>query len=74
LLVKGVKGSYLPILEFLHDVHSQAQFIVLSLFCKEEKESVEFLFNVLKPGLISKDQPVAKRTLEIFVAFHEVYK
>lgn len=33
LLVKGVKGSYSPILEFLQDVFSNAEFIVLSLFC-----------------------------------------
>lgn len=73
LLVKGVKNSYLPILEFLHDVHSHAEHIVLNLFAKEEKDSVDFLFNVLKPGLISKDPQVSKRTLDIFVAFHEVY-
>jgi len=72
-LVKGVKNSYLPIMEFLNDVLSNVEFIVLGLFCKEEKESVEFLFNVLKPGLISKNEQVAQRTLDIFVAFHEVY-
>jgi hypothetical protein len=74
LLVKGVKGSYAPILEFLEDVHTNTQFIVLSLFCNEEKDSVEFLFNVLKPGLISKDEQVAGRTLNIFGNFHNVYK
>jgi hypothetical protein len=37
LLVKGVKGSYLPIMDFLHDIYSNVKYIVLNLFCNEEK-------------------------------------
>jgi hypothetical protein len=35
LLVKGVKNSYSPIMEFLHDIYSNVDYIALKLFCKE---------------------------------------
>lgn len=54
LLVKGVKGSYDPIFAFLNDIEENIEYIVVTLFCVDEKESLNFFLNGIKPALISK--------------------
>jgi hypothetical protein len=54
LVVKGVKNSFDPIHAMLTDVTNNIDMIVASLFCTDEKESVKFFLDVLKPALISK--------------------
>ena len=54
LLVKGVKGSYEPVLLMLSDLHQHIDFIVDALLCVDEKESLDLLLGALKPCLISK--------------------
>ena len=54
LLVKGVKNSYDPIFALLTDIYDNLGFIVVTLFCTDEKESVPFFLNAIKPALISK--------------------
>lgn len=70
LLVKGVKNEFDPILCVLDDVATHLPFIVESLFCVDERESVTFLLNALKPCLISKSPLVAQRCLSLL---REVY-
>lgn len=59
LLVKGVKGSYEPVLALLNDCKQQMEFIVDTLLCVDEKESLNLLLGALKPCLISKEADVA---------------
>jgi DNA-directed RNA polymerase alpha subunit len=54
LLVKGVKNEFEPVLLVLDDIFNHLPFIVESLFCVDEKESVTFMLNAIKPCLISK--------------------
>jgi hypothetical protein len=65
LLVKGVKGTYEPVLNLLADCTKELAFLVDSLLCIDEKESVELFLGALKPCLISKDQTVAESFLSL---------
>lgn len=55
LLVKGVKGSYDPVLNLVTEAKKELKFLVDSLFCLDEKENVDLFLGALKPCLISKD-------------------
>lgn len=73
LLVKGVKGEFDPVLLVLADVAAHLPFIVDSLFCVDERESLTFLLNALKPCLISKSEAVAHRCLALLRDVYEAY-
>ena len=55
LLVKGVKGTYEPVILLLKDCSDYMGFIVDSLFCVDEKESLFLFLGAIKPCLISKE-------------------
>jgi hypothetical protein len=59
LLVKGVKGSFEPVLRILQDCREQVGFVVDSLLCVDEQESLDLFLGALKPCLISKELAVA---------------
>jgi len=73
LLVKGVKGSYDPVLLMLSDVHQHIDFIVDSLLVVDEKESLDLFLGALKPCLISKEVTVAESCLALLKDFIQVY-
>lgn len=72
--MKGVKNSYDPIFALFADVQENLDFIVVTLFCVDEEESVKFFFNAIKPALISKDINVSEACLNLFETIYEVYK
>lgn len=55
MLVKGVKNSFDPIYALLADISANIDLIVVTLFCTDEKESVAFFLNAIKPAIISKE-------------------
>ena len=65
--MKGVKGSYDPIFAFLSDIQSNIDYIVVTLFCVDEKESLTFFLNGIKPALISKDVMVCQNTINMLL-------
>lgn len=65
LLVKGVKNSYDPIHALFSDISQNIDFIIVTLFCVDEKESVKFFFDAIKPALISKDLNVSETCVNI---------
>lgn len=74
LLVKGVKNSYEPIYALLADLASNIDYIVVTLFCTDEKESVTFFLNAVKPALISKESQVSENCLKVLNDLHDAYK
>jgi hypothetical protein len=71
--VKGVKGSYDPVLLMIGDIHQHIDFIVDTLLVVDEKESLELLLGALKPCLISKEVKVAESCLALLKDFIAVY-
>lgn len=65
LLVKGLKNEFDPILNMLEDITSHMSFIIDTLFCLDEQQSLTFLLNAIKPCLISKSPQVAERCLSV---------
>jgi hypothetical protein len=65
LLVKGVKNEFDPIFNLLDDIASHLGFIIDTLFCLDEQQSLTFLLNALKPCLISKSALVAEKCLTL---------
>ena len=73
LMVKGVKGSYDPVLGLLDDCRHHLPWLVETLFCVNEKESLQFFLNAIKPALISKEVAVAEAALEVLEYLYELY-
>ena len=60
MIVKGIKGSYDEIMDFLNFLLQEIPHIVY-LSEKDPEKNYEFFLQILKPTLISRESEVAKK-------------
>jgi hypothetical protein len=66
-LAKGVKNSFEPIYGLLAEIKTHAEFVVLRLYCLDEEQNVNFVFNALRTCLIGKDEATAVLFCEVLM-------
>ena len=72
LIINGLKGDFIPILEWYDLIlNSFAQILHLT---ESEQSSIQLLFTCLKPGIKSKNPEVKIKSVEIMQFFHNKYK
>lgn len=63
LVVKGVKGEFEPIINWLSEVYASLSRVFQ--FFEEHDSNVHMFLSAIKPGLLSKDQEVTLWSLRI---------
>lgn len=66
LFVKGAKGDYKQILEWLKDIYTYSQHFAMLIINEKGSGSVEMVLSALKGGLYSKDLSTALWTCKVF--------
>jgi len=70
LIIRGLKGSYEPILEWLEGIQDNAEHLSMLVANEAESGSINLVFSSLKSGLSSKDWRIVAGTCEVMSSLH----
>lgn len=66
VIVKGIKSDYAPIVSWYQEVYTNSKHLLQLVLKEESTGSVNTILQVLKPGLLSKNDEVAQWTLRLY--------
>lgn len=67
VVIKGVKGDFEPIVLWYQDVYANINHLMSLLVKEESPEAVTNVLQVLKPGLMSKEEEVAQAAIKLYL-------
>lgn len=65
IIAKGLKGNFDPVQIWLQEIYAEAEKLCELIANEQQEDSLQFVMNALKPGLLSKDNGVVTWTFRV---------